>query len=77
MTEKKNIKRDNFVRISESRVSKIIVLFEQLTNLNNSSFYEYSDEDIEKIFSTLEKEMKKSKDILLKSNKKKKTRFEL
>ena len=77
MTEKKNIKRENFVRISESRVSKIIILFEQLTNLNNSSFYEYSDEDVEKIFSTLENEMKKSKDILLKSNKKKKTRFEL
>lgn len=77
MAEKKNIKRENFVRISESRVSKIIILFEQLTNLNNSSFYEYSDEDVEKIFSTLENEMKKSKDILLKSNKKKKTRFEL
>lgn len=77
MAEKKNIKRENFVRISESRVSKIIILFEQLTNLNNSSFYEYSDEDVEKIFSALENEMKKSKDILLKSNKKKKTRFEL
>lgn len=77
MAEKKNIKRENFVRISESRVSKIIILFEQLTNLNNSSFYEYSDEDVEKIFSTLENEMKKSKEILLKSNKKKKTRFEL
>lgn len=77
MAEKKNIKRENFVRISESRVSKIIILFGQLTNLNNSSFYEYSDEDVEKIFSTLENEMKKSKNILLKSNKKKKTRFEL
>ncbi len=77
MAEKKNIKRENFVRISESRVSKIIILFEQLTNLNNSSFYEYSDEDVEKIFSTLENEMKKSKEILLKSYKKKKTRFEL
>lgn len=77
MAEKKNIKRENFVRISESRVSKIIILFEQLTNLNNSSFYEYSDEDVEKIFSTLENEMKKSKEVLLKSNKKKKTRFEL
>ena len=77
MAEKKNIKRENFVRISESRVSKIIILFEQLTNLNNSSFYEYSDQDVEKIFSTLENEMKKSKEILLKSNKKKKTRFEL
>ena len=77
MAEKKNIKRENFVRISESRVTKIIRLFEQLTNLNNSSFYEYTDEDIEKIFSTLENEMKKSKEILLKSKKTKNTRFEL
>ncbi len=77
MTEKKNIKRENFIRISESRVSKIIILFEQLTNLNNSSFYEYSEEDVEKIFFTIEKEMKKSKEILLKSKKKKSTRFEL
>lgn len=75
--EKKNIKRENFIRISESRVSKIIVLFEQLTNLSNSSFYEYSDEDIETIFSSLEKEMKKSKDYLLKSNKNKKIKFEI
>lgn len=77
MTEKRNIKRANFIRISESRVSKILVLFEQLTNLNNASFYEYTDEDIEKIFFTLENEMNKSKDILLKSNKKKNKRFEL
>lgn len=77
MTEKKNIKRENFIRISESRVSKIIILFEQLINLNNSSFYEYSEEDVEKIFSTIEKEMKKSKEILLKSKNKKGTRFEL
>ena len=77
MTEKKDIKRENFVRISESRVSRILVLFDQLTNLNNTSFYEYAEEDIEKIFSTLEQAMKKSKDTLLKSNKKKKNKFEL
>lgn len=72
-------KRDNFKRISENRVSKILVLLSQLTNLTNTSFYEYTDEDIIKIFDTLEEEMKKSKDVLLRINdkNKKNKRFEL
>ena len=45
-----DIKRDNFKRISENRVSKILAMLAQLTNLGNSSYYEYTDEDIEKIF---------------------------
>lgn len=74
-----NIKRDNFKRISENRVSKILVLLSQLTNLTNTSFYEYTDEDINKIFDTLEEEMKKSKEVLLRINNKNKKnkRFEL
>ncbi len=74
-----NNKRDNFIRISENRVSKILVLLSQLTNLTNTSFYEYTDEDINKIFDTLEEETKKAKDILLRTNdkNKKNKRFEL
>ena len=74
-----NNKRDNFKRISENRVSKILVLLSQLTNLTNTSFYEYTEEDINKIFDTLEEEMKKSRDILLRTNdkNKKNKRFEL
>lgn len=72
-----NNKRDNFKRISENRVSKILVLLSQLTNLTNTSFYEYTDEDINKIFDTLEQETKKAKEILLKTNNKKNKRFEL
>ena len=59
-------KKENFKRISENRVSKILVLLSQLTNLSNSSYYEYTDEDIEKIFAAIEKETKKSKEMLLK-----------
>lgn len=72
-------KKDNFKRISENRVSKILVLLSQLTNLSNSSYYEYTDEDIEKIFLAIEKETKKSKELLLKgkNNKKRQKRFEL
>ena len=72
-------KRDNFKRISENRVSKILTLLSQLTNLSNSSFYEYTDEEIEKIFDAISAEAAKSKEMLLKSNdkKKKNKRFEL
>ena len=72
-------KKENFKRISENRVSKIIVLLSQLTNLSNSSYYEYTDEDIEKIFTAIEEETKKSKEMLLKgkNNKKRQKRFEL
>ncbi|MGM9666108.1 MAG: hypothetical protein ACI3XX_06185 [Eubacteriales bacterium] len=70
-------KKDNFKRISENRVSKILTLLSQLTNLGNSSYYEYTDEDIEKIFNAIEKETKRSKETLLKNNKKRSKRFEL
>ncbi len=63
-------KKANFKRISENRVSKIINLLSQLTNLSNSSYYEYSDEDIEKIFKAINDEAKRSKEKLLKGNKK-------
>lgn len=73
-----DIKRDNFKRISENRVSKILTMLAQLTNLGNSSYYEYTDEDIEKIFKAIELETKKSKETLLRRNKNKNPkRFEL
>ena len=69
----------NFKRISENRVSKILNFLSQLTNLSNSSFYEYTNEEIEKIFEAIEEEAKKIKEFLLKSNdkKRKNKRFEL
>ena len=73
-----DIKKDNFKRISENRVSKILAMLAQLTNLGNSSYYEYTDEDIEKIFKAIELEAKKSKETLLRRNRNKNPkRFEL
>lgn len=72
-----DVKKDNFKRISENRVSKILMMLEQLTNLGNTSFYEYTDEEIEKIFDAIDKQSKKSKEYLLKKKKKNQKRFEL
>lgn len=58
-------KRSNFKRISENRVSKIVFLINQLSNLKNTSFYEYTDEQIEKMFEEIEEATKRSKKILL------------
>lgn len=67
-------KRQNFIRISNNRVQKIVVLLNQLTNLTNTSFYEYTSEDIEKLFAEIEAETAKAKKRLLlnKKNVKKK-----
>lgn len=62
-------KRQNFIRISGNRVQKIVTLLNQLTNLTNTSFYEYTNEDIEKIFAEIEAETSKAKNRLLSSKK--------
>ena len=54
-------KRDRFIRIAENRTNKIIDMLRLLGNCANKSNYEYSEEDITKIFSSLEKELKTTK----------------
>ena len=57
------IKQDNFKRISDNRVNKIVDLISKLHNLSNTSFYEYSDEQIENIFSLIQSELDKQKEL--------------
>ena len=51
-------KRDRFVRIVENRTNKIIDMLRLLGNCANKSNYDYTDADVQKIFNTLEKELK-------------------
>lgn len=69
-------KQDNFKRIAENRVNKIIDMISKLENLNNTSFYEYTDEQMENIFKAIQKELDRQKE-LFKNNKKSKKKFEL
>ena len=57
-------KRDKFIRVAEARTNKIIDMIRLLSNCSNTATYEYTDEDVKKIFSALESELKtcKSKD---------------
>ena len=61
----KETKRDRFVRIAEARTNKILEMLRLLGNCSSKSNYEYTDEDIRKIFNALEKEMKNTKNKFL------------
>lgn len=58
---KMETKREKFVRLVEARTNKIIDMLRLLGNYANKANYDYTDEDVQKIFTTLEKEMKISK----------------
>lgn len=70
-------KKDNFKRIAEKRTNKIIESISKLQNLTNTSFYEYTDEQIEAIFEAIQKELDNQKKIFEDDKKKEKKRFEL
>ncbi len=72
-----NTKRENFKRIATNRTNKIIDLISKLHNLSNSSFYEYTDDQIEQIFNAIQKELDKQKKEFQQDYKKGKRRFEL
>ena len=52
-----SLKRDNFVRLAEARVTRAIDSLRIIGNLSNKSNYEYNEEDVKKIISTLQAEV--------------------
>ena len=54
-------KRDRFVRLVEARTNKILNMLQLLGNCANTNNYEYTEEDVKKIFAVLEKELKNTK----------------
>ena len=70
-------KKNDFKRIAENRVNNIIDMIGLLGNLSNSSFYEYTDEQIETIFNAIESELEKQKQKFVKKKDGRKKKFEL
>lgn len=72
-----NKKQENFKRLAESRTNKVIDMLQLIGNLSNTSNYEYTSEDVTKIFDAIllevERQQKKFKNPLGK----KKKRFKL
>lgn len=58
-------KRDRFVRLAEARTNKILEMMRLLGNCSSKSNYDYTDEDVRKIFGALEKELKNTKNRFL------------
>lgn len=54
-------KSERFVRIAEARTNKIIDMIQLLGNCSNRTTYDYTKEDIKKIFGAIESELKIAK----------------
>ena len=70
-------KRDKFVRLAEARTNKIIDMLQLLGNCSNSNAYDYTQQDVDKIFNAIESEVREAKKKFSKMESKKSTRFTL
>ena len=50
-------KRGRFIRLAEARTNKILKMIELLGNLSNTSSYEYTEEEVNQIFDTIQNEL--------------------
>jgi hypothetical protein len=58
---KQESKSDRFVRIAEARTNKIINMIQLLGNCSNKGTYDYTKEDVRKIFGAIEEELRLAK----------------
>ena len=61
MSKRQETKREKFVRLAEARTNKIIDMLQLLGNCSNSSAYDYTQQDVDKIFTAIEAEVRESK----------------
>lgn len=77
MTDKSETKREKFIRLAEARVNKIINMLQLLGNCSNTNTYDYSKQDVDKIFNVIEYELRETKRKFSKIDNKKNTKFSL
>ena len=70
-------KRDKFVRLAEARTNKIIDMLQLLGNCSNTSVYEYTQQDVDQIFSAIEAEVREAKKKFSRVDSSKSTKFTL
>ncbi len=54
-------KRERFKKLAESRTNEVLKRLKVLGNCSNRSTYEYSEEEISKIFSEIERKLRETK----------------
>lgn len=57
----KETKSDRFKRIAAKRTNEVLEKIRILGNCSNKSSYEYTDEEVNKIFSEIDKQLKLTK----------------
>lgn len=77
MVNEQETKREKFVRLAEARTNKIIDMLQLLGNCSNTSTYDYTLQDVEKIFNAIETEVREAKKKFNRGERKKNTRFKL
>lgn len=60
-TEKKESKREKFVRLAENRTNRILDTLQLLGNCSNTSAYEYTQKDVDKIFKAIQTQLDETK----------------
>lgn len=70
-------KRDKFVRLAEARTNKIINMLQLLGNCSNLGTYEYTSQDVDKIFTAIENGVRDAKRKFNKIGNKKNNEFKL
>lgn len=77
MAKTQETKRDKFVRLAEARTNKIIDMIQLLGNCSNLGAYDYTQQDVDKIFTAIENELREAKKKFSKVDSKKGARFSL
>lgn len=77
MSTTNETKRQKFVRLAENRTNKILDMIQLLGNLSSPGTYEYSQQDVEKIFNAIENASKEAKKRFNKVEAKNASRFTL
>ena len=70
-------KKENFKRLAEARTEKVLAMIDLIGNLSNKSFYEYTDDEVEKIFKAISKALEENKNKFKTNRENKKRRFTL
>jgi len=73
---KSTIRRDRFVKIAERRVNKILEYLDNLGKCSNKRNYDYSENDIKKIFREIERKVKETR-LLFQGSSNRKPKFKL
>ena len=70
-------RRDKFVKLAEARTNNAIKQIKLIGNLSNRGNYSFTEKDVDKIYNTLQKEIKTMKDRFSNSSNSSKNSFKL